>query len=35
MPTVLIVDDHPDVRKALRDYFEESHLAECCEAAGR
>jgi CheY-like chemotaxis protein len=33
MPTVLIVDDHADVRKALRDYFEKSHLAECCEAA--
>ena len=32
MPTVLIVDDHPRVRKVLRDYFEESNLAECGEA---
>jgi chemotaxis response regulator CheB len=32
MPTVLIVDDHPRVRKILRDYFEESNLAECGEA---
>ena len=32
MPTVLIVDDQPAVRKALRHYFEDSHLAECSEA---
>jgi CheY-like chemotaxis protein len=31
-PTVLIVDDQPSVRKALRHYFEESHIAECEEA---
>jgi CheY-like chemotaxis protein len=32
MPTVLIVDDHAAVRKALRDYFEGLNLAECREA---
>ena|SRR2546423_883318 len=32
MPVVLIVDDQPSVRKALRHYFEDSHLAECVEA---
>jgi CheY-like chemotaxis protein len=32
MPTVLIVDDHPSVRKVLRNYFEQSNLAECREA---
>jgi len=32
MPTVLIVDDHPTIRKALRDFFEQSHLAQCREA---
>ena len=32
MPTVLIVDDHPAIRKALRGYFERSNLAECGEA---
>jgi len=33
MPTVLIVDDQPVVRTALRRYFEESNLADCSEAA--
>jgi DNA-binding NarL/FixJ family response regulator len=28
MPTVLIVDDQPLVRTALRRYFEESNLAD-------
>jgi CheY-like chemotaxis protein len=32
MATVLIVDDHPTIRKALRDFFEQSHLAQCYEA---
>src|SRR5215469_8802387 len=32
MATVLIVDDHPHVRRVLRNYFENSHLAECSEA---
>jgi CheY-like chemotaxis protein len=33
MPRVLIVDDQPSVRKALRWYFEECLSVECLEAA--
>ena len=33
MSRVLIVDDQPSVRKALRRYFEESLSVECLEAA--
>jgi hypothetical protein len=32
MPNGLIVDDQPNVRTALRWYFEECNLAECSEA---
>ena len=32
MPNVLIVDDQPAVRKALRRFFEDTHWAECSEA---
>jgi len=33
MSRVLIVDDQPSIRKALREYFEESLSVECLEAA--
>lgn len=32
MPHVLIVDDQPAIRKALRRFFEDTHWAECSEA---
>jgi CheY-like chemotaxis protein len=32
MSNILIVDDHPAVRKALRRFFEDTHWAECSEA---
>jgi len=33
MSRVLIVDDQPSIRKALREYFEECLSVECLEAA--